>query len=901
MKSLRQSFNRLFNMATRSSQDERLREEIEQHIDMQTAENIRSGLSPAEARRQAFLKFGAVESMKEEHRAQRGLPSIESIVQDFRYAFRSLRRAPGLTLFVILTLAVGIGMVSGIFSMVDALIFRPYPVPHPSGIVSLVGTTQDSSFDSFSYREYLDIRDKTKSYNGVIATSDMEAVGFSAKPSDTARVTGGMMVSENYFQVLGVQPTLGRGFRPDEDRVPDRDPVVVLGPDFWRHEFAGDPSILGRTIRLNGTDFTVIGVAPETFPGMQIFSHPDFYLPLAMARIFSTNRQKNFFEDRDDRELILKGRLKSGVTLQEAQNELTVLAKDFERDYPSVNRGRSAVVHTQFEMRTRNDDQNWKFMVIFLLLALAVLLVACTNVAGLLLSRARARTHEIALRLALGAGRIRLIRLLLSESLILAIAGGVAGAGIGYAFIEWFHSFQNVIFMTDLPNAIPFQMDTRVLVATLALSLFSAIACGLAPALQSTHTDLVNGLKSTEAELPGRKRLWGRNVLVIAQVAASLMLLTASFLMYRGFKHDLLEGTDFTKDHLLMVGFDPRLVQYDAAKTEQFYKVLAERMRETPGVTSEALTQNVPMGQDGQDDFDGLAFVPEGVQMPRDRENFKCITDTIDEGYFSAFNIPILQGRGFLPGDTAESSRVAVVNEFFAKHYWPNQDAIGKRFRLDSSVGAPVQIVGIAHTVKYSGSSEKAMDFVYLPLSQHPIPRMILMLGSEGDPLQLLQPLKDVVRTLDPNLPVLRTMAYSDFYANTAIKGPGIAIKLVAAMGAAGLFLAIAGLYGVIAYNVSRRTREIGIRMALGAHASDVLRLVMGKGLVLVGVGTVIGLVMGFAVERMMNAMLFNMGGVDLVAYLVVVPSLLIVTMLAAYVPARKASQIAPTQALRYE
>src|SRR5579862_6771872 len=901
MKSLRRFFARLFNLATRTSQDARLREEIEEHIAMQTAENIRAGLSPAEARRQAFLKFGAVESMKEAHRAERGLPSIESFIQDFRYAFRSLRRTPGLTFFVILTLAIGIGMVSGTFSMADALIFRPYPVPHPSGIVSLVGTTQDSSFEDFSYREYLDLRDKTKSYDGVIANAQMEAVGFSAKPGDTSRVKGGMLVSGNYLQVLGVQPALGRSFRADEDQVPGRNAVVILGPEFWRHEFGGDPSVLGRTIRLNGVDFTVIGVAPEKFQGMQIFSHPDFYMPLAMARVFATNRQKNFFEDRDDRELTLRARLKPGVTLQQAQNELTVLARNFEHDYPNLNRNRGAAVHTQFEMRTRNDDQNWKFMVIFLTLALAVLLVACTNVAGLLLSRARARTHEVALRLALGAGRTRLIRLLLSESLILAFAGGLAGAAIGYGFIEWFHTFQTVIFMTDLPNAIPFQMDTRVLTATLALSLLSAIACGLVPALQSSHTDVVSGLKSSEVDLPGRKRLWGRNVLVIAQVSGSLMLLTASFLMYRGFKHDLLEGTNFTKDHLLMVGFDPRLVQYDAAKTQQFYKLLSERMRETPGVQSEALTQNIPMGQDGQDDFDGLAFVPEGIQMPRNRESFTSTMDTIDEGYFTTFNIPILQGRDFLSSDTADSPRVAIVNEFFAKHYWPNQNAIGKRFRLDSSVGTPVQIVGITQSVKYAGSSEKAMDFIYLPLSQHPIPRMILMLHSEGDPLQLVQPLKDVMRTLDPNLPMLRTMAYSDFYENTAIKGPGIAIKLVAAMGAAGLFLAIAGLYGVIAYNVSRRTREIGIRMALGACASDVLRLVMGKGLLLVSIGTAIGLVMGFAVERAMNSMLFNVGGVDLVAYLVVVPSLLIVTMLAAYIPARKASQIAPTQALRYE
>src|SRR5712664_1493125 len=412
MRSLRRFLSRLANLATRRAQDERLREEIEEHIALQTAENLRAGLSPVEARRQAMLEFGGVEVIKQDYRAERGLLLIENLLQDVRFAIRSLRRTSGLTAFVVITLALGIGMTSGTFSMVDALIFRPYPVPHPNGVVTLTSTTHDSNFDDFSYREYLDIRDKTKSYDGVIANAQMEAVGFSAEPGATPRVRGGMMVSGNYFHVLGVEPRLGRGFREDEDQAPGRDAVVVLGPDFWKHEFASDPGVIGRTIRLNGTDFTVIGVAPQTFSGMMIFGHPDFYMPLAMARVFSTNLQKNFFEDRDDRELNVKGRLKPSTTMRQARNELAMLAKDFEREYPKVNRSRGAAVYTQFETRTR-EDLNWKFGVIFVILALAVLLVACTNVAGLLLSRARARTREIAVRLAIGAGRFRLIRLLL--------------------------------------------------------------------------------------------------------------------------------------------------------------------------------------------------------------------------------------------------------------------------------------------------------------------------------------------------------------------------------------------------------------------------------------------------------------------------------------------------------
>ncbi len=874
-----------------------LDEELQFHLEHKIEEGIADGLSPKEARYAAMRAMDGLEQRKEEMRDMRRIHWLTDFLDDARFAIRSLSRTSGLTAFVVITLALGMGMTAGTLSMVDALIFKPYPVPHPSGIVTLVSTTHDSSFDDFSYREYLDIRGKTKSYDGVIANADMEAVGFSAEPAATPRIKGGMMVSGNYFHVLGVEPRLGRGFREDEDQVPGRDAVVVLGPDFWKREFASDPSVLGSTIRLNGTEFTVIGVAPETFPGLLIFGHPDFYMPLAMARVFSTNRQKNFFEDRDDRELNVKARLKPGTTLEQAQNELAVLAKNFESEYPKLNRSRGAAVHTQFEMRTRADDINWRFGVIFVILALAVLLVACTNVAGLLLSRARSRTREIAVRLAIGAGRFRLIRMLLTESLILASLGGVAGIAIGYGIVQWFQSFQNVIFMTDLPFSIPFRMDTRVLLASLALSALSALLCGLAPALQSTRADLVNGLKSADVDVPGRKRLWGRNVLVVAQVSTSLMLLTASFLMVRGFQHTLLENTGFAKDHLLMASFDPRLMQYSAAQTQQFYKLLAERVRQAPGVQSEALTQNVPLGTD---DFDGIAFVPEGFQMPRDRENFNSTMDTVDEGYFETMAIPILRGRGFLASDTANAPRVAVVNEQLAKHYWPGEDVVGKHIRLDSPAGAPVEIVGVAQTIKYQNTFEP-MDFLYMPLAQHPIARMTLMLRSSGDPLQLIQSVKDVVRTLDPNLPMLHTMSYEDFYLNQAVKGPRIAIKLVGSMGVVGLLLAIAGLYGLVAYNVSRRTREIGIRIALGAASSDVLRLVMGKGLVLVGMGTVLGLAMGFAVEQLMNSMLFNAGGVDIVAYIIVVPSLFLVTMLAAYVPARRASRIAPTQALRYE
>jgi len=384
----------------------------------------------------------------------------------------------------------------------------------------------------------------------------------------------------------------------------------------------------------------------------------------------------------------------------------------------------------------------------------------------------------------------------------------------------------------------------------------------------------------------------------VAQVATSLMLLAASFLMARSFRNSVLEGTGFAKDHLLLVRFDPRLVQYDAARTQRFYELLAERVQEVPGVRSAAFTQSPPLGLDS---FEAVAFVPDAFQMPPDRENFTSALDTVDEGFFETMDIPILSGRAFLASDAGDAPRVAIVNEQFAKRYWPGADAVGKRIWLDRRAGTPVEIVGVAQNVKYRETTERPTDFVYMPLAQHQKARMLLLLRTSGDPLQWVEPVKDAVRTLDPDMPLLETRTYEDLYRYHAVEGPGVAIRLAGTMGGVGLLLAIAGLYGLVAYNVSRRTREIGIRMAIGAGPFAVLLLVMGKGLMLVGIGTVIGLVMGLAVEQLLNSMLFNAGGVDMVAYLVVVPSMVLVTMLAAYVPARRASRIAPILALRCE
>jgi predicted permease len=876
--------------------EQELDEELQFHLESKIEEGLARGLSPEEARRRAMRAMDGLEQRKEEARDMRRIHWLTDFLDDSKYALRGLRHAPGFTAFVVVTLALGIGMNSAIFSLVDGIILRPMPVPDHDHVVSLVSTSRDYAFDNFSYREYLDLVERSKTFEGLEASTDMQGIAFSGQPDAAPRVKGGVLVSSNFFGVLHVEPRIGRGFRADEDRVPGRDAVVVLGPAFWRQDFAGDPSVVGRHILLNGLDFTVIGVAPEAFTGTGIYDHPDFYVPLAMMARLIPDPKINFFEDRDDRELSVRGRLKPGVTVAQAREEVAVLARNLEREYPKFNKGRGASAYSEFELRMKKDEGDASVGMVLGVLALAVLLVACTNVAGLLLSRARTRSREIAVRLAIGAGRFRLIRLLLTESLILASLGGIAGIAIGYGGVRFIGQYK---IPTELPMALTIQMDRRVLLFSLAATMLSALLCGLAPALQTTRLNLVNGLKSADVDVPGRKRPWGRSVLVVAQVSTSLMLLTTAYLTVRGFERLWSEHVTFAREHLLMASFDPRLVRYNEARTQQFYTNLVERVRSEPGVENATVSANYPMQEGG---FDYVQFVPTGFPMPKDRESFGAIGDTVDDNYFQTLKLPLLRGRGFRSTDTSNSPRVAVVNEHFASHYWPGLDVLGKHISVvdGKEKRSDVEIVGVAPTMKYQWIAEPPTDFLYLPRAQRPVSQMTLMFRSSGDPAQLAGMLRDAVRKLDPNQPMFNVRTYEDYYRNREVEAPRMIIDLVSAMGLVGLALAIAGLYGLIAYNVNRRTREIGIRMAIGAGRWEVLRMVMKQGMVLVGIGTVLGIAMGLAAEQLLNKM-FATSRVDLVAYAVVVPLLLLVTMLAAYVPARRASRIEPTRALRYE
>ena len=875
--------------------DESLDSEIRDYVDRETKENIEAGMEPEAARHAALRKLGRpVLNVKEDTRAVWGWIWVERMWHDLTHGYRMLRKNPGFTLVAVASLAIGIGANCAMFSLADALLLRPMPVLRPGEVVT-VGTAQSlQGFSALvaSYRDYVDLRDQSKSFGGLAAFAE-GTFGFATQADALPQMKVGTFVTGNFFPVMGVEPELGRAFRPEENLAPGRDAVMILDHDSWTKEFAGDRGVLGRKVRINGIEFTVIGVTPEKFDGVNRYRRPAFYLPLMMWPQLTNNPQDKPLEARDYRNLTLKGRLKPGVTTQQAQAELTTIAKNLERAYPVTNRNRGAVVRTELEARIQQSPPDAMLVAMLSTLALAVLIVACANVAGLLTSRAPVRAREITLRLAIGAGRPRLIRQLLTESLLIAVAGGLAGLLVGYGGVIF---FRQIKVPGDLPIKITIDLDQRALMFSLILAVVSTLLFGLAPAIQTTRTNLVGALKAVITDTSGRRRLLGRNLLVAGQVAISLVLLTVATFMFRGIHHQLGQDPGFRTDHLLTMSFDPRLVRYSEALSQQFFQQLVERARSVVGVKSAALAYSVSFGNE----LDGAAIIPEGFQFQQGKENVNVFANTVGENYFDTAGIHIVRGRAFRASDTAKSPPAAIVNEELAKHFWPGKDPIGKRLRVDDRNGPWVEIVGMVKTIKYLWIAEPPMDFLYLPFTQHAKPHMTLLAESKGDPLSLVAPLREVVHSLDANQPIYDVRSYGDFYKTRAISTPRLIIETVAAMGVMGMVLAMIGLYGLVAYSASRRTREIGIRMAIGASRIAVLRMVLHQGMVLALSGLAVGLVASFGTERVLHAM-YSGSRTDYVTYALVAPALLAITMLAAYIPARRASRVDPMKALHYE
>jgi len=812
--------------------------------------------------------------------------------QEIKLACRVLAKSPGFTAVAALSLALGIGANSAIFSLADALLLRPLPIRDPGAVVTVTTNTPDNPYSGVSYPNYRDFRGRSRSFDGITAFQ-LSTWGVAPSANEVAQMRMGLIVSDNFFQVLGVEPTLGRSFRPEETQVPGRDAVAVLAYDFWRTQFAADRSVIGRNIRLNGIDFNVVGVAPESFTGVDPYIRPALFVPVMMKQRLESSKDSPL-EDRGNHNFTLKARLKPGVSLETARAELATIWNNLEQSYPDINRGRKADVKTEMQARYQQDPYD-AILVMFLMgLVALVLIIACANVANLLLARANGRSREIAIRLAVGATRMRLIRQFLLESLVLALLGGLCGVGLSYVGIRF---LQRVQVPTDLPVVISIQMDHRVLEFSLLAALVSALFFGLAPALQSTKANLVPALKAGGQGIQGRRRTIGRNILVVGQVALSMSLLVAAGMLVDAVGKTLKLDPGFRTDHLLMLETDTSLVRYTDDQTRDFYRTLRDRATELPGVRSVAMTCYVPFSPNGY----GKTVVPEGYQFPKGQDSVSTSGAVIDEHFFDTMKMAVVRGRGFTAADKSDTPRVAVVNEEFAKTYWPKQDPIGKRFRLNDTKGPWVQVVGLTRTSRYYFIAEPPTKFLYLPFAQEQNSRMSLLVETYGEPAGIATPLRSVVRGIDPNQPIYNVRTFSSFYEARAVSVSLTIMQTVATMGLLGLTLALIGLYGLIAYSVSRRTKEIGIRMAIGANKTEVMRMILRQGFILAGAGILVGGAISVVVAQMLTIGLAGLGTPNPITYVVVPIALLLITLTACYIPARRASQIDPIRALRYE
>jgi predicted permease len=818
------------------------------------------------------------------------------------YAARMLYKNPGFTVVAVCSLAIGIGATSSMFSFADALLLRPLPVFEPSRVVA-VNTVASEAFGaktSISYPDYLDYRDRNRSFTGLVAAS-YATFGFNRKAGTQPHMKFGLFVSGNLFRVLGVEPSLGRGFRTSEDQVVGRDPVVVLGHDFWVSEFAANRSVIGSRLRLNGIEFTIVGVAPERFTGIDQYLRPALFVPLAMFPLMGSQNSLNMTHEnsltrRDVRFLMVKGRLAPGVNVGQAQADISAIAMRLQQMYPQTNHDQRVTVQTELQFRAQQSPPNTAMIAMLCLLSLCVLLVACANVTGLLLSRARVRSREVAIRLAIGASRRSLVGQLLLESLLLAVLGGLTGIAVAYLGASF---FSRIPIPSDLPIVFTIGVDKRVLLFTLLMSILSTLLFGLTPALRATRPDLVPALKAAEADNSGKRRLWGRNLIVTGQIAISLVLLVISAVLLQVFRAELMQGPGYRTTNLFLTSFNTQLIHYSEDQTSRFYKDLLDRTRSAPGIRSAALTSVVPLIGG-----DTLVIVPEGYQLPHGQQTLSVFDSYVSDGYFDVMGISIVRGRKFFESDRANTPPIAIVNEQFARHYWPKEDALGKRFHLKSATGPLVEIIGIAKNTKYFWIAEPPLDFAYLPYTQNPRAALTIIAQSDtADASGIAPVLREVVRGLDADMPVFDVRTMHDLYTQRAVKTPNIIAGTVAGLGVIGLVLAIIGLYGLIAYAVSRRTREIGIRMAIGADRPKVIKMVLKQGLTLSLAGLASGLAMGLFASRVLTSALWiaSFDHLSPLLFATVTLLLLLISLAATYVPARRASLIDPIRALREE
>jgi len=800
-----------------------------------------------------------------------------------------------------LSLALGIGANTTIFTLVNAVLLNPLPVEDPSQLVSIWTTDErnQSNQAAFGFLQtspmnFRDLRDKNEVFSGITGHVGMplNITGGTGQPEQVF----GELVTGNFFSVLGARPQVGRGFLPDEDQTPGAKLVAVLGYGEWQKRYGGDPTIVGRTINLNGNAFTVVGVMPQGFKGTNAIGAPALWVPYMTYQQTTNGFFRELAEPNNRRGLVfnMTGRLKPGVSVQQAEANLKTIARQLEQAYPNENQGRSVtlVPLAQATINPGFRDNIVKAGGVLMTIVGLVLLIACANVANLLLARAAARQKEIAVRLSLGAGRGRLIMQLLTEGTLLALIGGAAGLLLAYWAQGLLWSFRPPFLAAD---AIDLHPDMRVLLFTLAVSVATGMIFGLAPAIQASRPDLVVELKDkTSAPSGSNRRFSLRNVLVSAQVALSLVALVGAGLFLRSLQNAQQISPGFDADHLAVLSFDLGAQGYPEERGRQFQQRVLERTAAVPGVQSASVASTVPLFAGG---FARTVFL-EGQDASDRRAGRLVQISIVGSHYLETLGIPLLRGRTLSERDQPNTPNAVVINETMAKRFWPEQDAIGRRFKFFGQDFFN-EVVGIAKDSKYNFIGEEETPFIYQATTQVYQPQLSLFVKA-AQPQAVLGTVRGEVQQLDRNLPLTGVFTLNEIF-DQALWAPRMAASLLATFAGLSLVLSVIGIYGVMAYSVSQRTRELGIRMALGASRADVLRLVVFQGLRLTLMGVVIGLAASFAITRLVVSLLYSVSATDLVTFTVVPLLLAGAALVASYLPARRATRIDPMVALRYE
>jgi predicted permease len=879
--------HRLSALLRRRRLEDDLDAELRSHLEMAVELNLRKGMTAADARREALRSFGGIEQTKELFRDQRGLPIIETFLQDLHFGLRTLRRNPGFSLLAILCLTLGIGANAAVFSWVEGILFRPYPaVTHQEQLLALTGTARgESGPTGTSWPDFLDLQRNCTLIDSFFVSKIM---GTTLSIGDRAEVTTGSIVSANYFDAIGVHPILGRGFVPGEDVGRNAHPVTVISYQLWKGRFKGDPQIIGKTQRLNNVVHTIVGVMPEGFYGTFVGWAMQFWVPASMEEIFEGGGYK--LEDRGARWIEAYARLKPGATREQAQQEITAVAKRLEADYPDTNRGRGIKLWPLWQTPFNNANTLLPTLEIMLAVVVFVLLIACANVGNLLLVRSFARRHEMTVRLAIGAGRGRLLKQLFTEGLILSAFGATGGLLVAH----WCRHALVLLFPArgGVAMHLPGEIDWRVLAVSAGVCLFATLLLGLVPAMQTGKIDLAGALKSDSAGVVGGGgRAWVRSGLVLVQVSLSFLLLVGAGLLLQSLQKIRNTSPGFSTHGVLDTAVNLTAAGYDAQRAQSFQDELLARVKALPGVESAAFARMTPLSYGS---YSSAPIAVDGYQPPPEEQPIVDYNE-VGPDYFVTMGIPLVSGREFARADDEKTALVAVVNETMAALYWRGRNPIGERVLVKDRW---MQVVGVAKDSKYQSVREAPKPFFYVPLRQNFSRGAGLYIRTPLSPETMAAALTREVHALDPGLALFEVITLQE-QLDRSTSPQQVAVTLVGVLGGLALLLAAIGLYGVMSYTVSQSTREMGLRMALGAGAPHLLRLAISRGLALTAAGVVLGAAMALGLTRLLGNLLFHVSPRDPLVFASAFLVMILASLIACFLPAWRASHLDPARALR--